>query len=529
MKRFFASAGALVLATAMLASCSAYKSPEKYITIPELSSITISQADLNKSMQEQIDEILDSRREENFVEIDEAAALGDQVNIDFEGKAADSSVTISDATLAGMKAEKQDLVLGSGSMIGKYTDKEGNVTEGFEDQIIGMKAGETKDITVIFPDSYDTTELRGVKVVFTITVHTVSRLTVDENCLVKVEYAFADPDAETEEDAETEGDETTADDETDDAASTPAAQSEDESDDSEEGADAEDGVTDDSLDEEEDTVKFDELFKDGSFEVDLAAEEDATKLFNKLFKVDDFRDDIMGLHLYDEVPVKVTIPEDVDDDFKAYAGREITINLTIDSATVLPEWNDEFVKEYTAESYTTVVAYEEALMKNVKSNAAYEAVMAAVVVDEYPESEFEKLYKQYVDSYLDQQVQSLAGVTLDELTASELDELIDDTTYERIRSAAAANALASVKERLVWEYLFEELDITLSNKEYEEKLKANYDDYVTNYMYAYYSYYGIIFADQDDMESYYGKDNLKLQYKFNKLMEVLPDKLTVTE
>lgn len=517
MKRFFASAGALVLATAMLASCSAYKSPEKYITVPELSSITISQADLNKSMQEQIDEILDNSREANFVEIDEAAALGDQVNIDFEGKAADSNVTISADTLKGMKAEKQDLVLGSGSMIGKYTDKEGNVTEGFEDQIIGMKAGETKDITVIFPDSYDTTELRGVKVVFTITVHTVSRLTVDENCLVKVEYAFADPDAKTEEDAETEGDAT------DDADSTPAAQSEDDADNNEEG------VTDDSLDEEEDTVKFDELFKDGSFEVDLAAEEDATKLFNKLFKVDDFRDDIMGLHLYEEVAVKVTIPEDVDDDFKAYAGREITINLTIDSATILPEWNDEFVKEYTSESYTTVAAYEEALMKDVKSNAAYEAVLAAVVVDEYPESEFEKLYKQYVDSYLDQQVRSLAGVTLDELTASELDELIDDATYESIRSSAAADALASVKERLVWEYLFEELDISLSNKEYEEKLKANYDDYVTNYMYAYYSYYGIIFADQDDMESYYGKDNLKLQYKFNKLMEVLPDKLTVTE
>ncbi len=523
MKRFFASAGALVLATAMLASCSAYKSPEKYITVPELSSITLSQADLNKSMQEQIDKILDRSREANFVEIDEAAALGDQVNIDYEGKAADSSVTISADTLKGMKAEKQDLVLGSGSMIGKYTDKEGNVTEGFEDQIIGMKAGETKDITVIFPDSYKTTELRGVKVVFTITVHTVSRLTVDENCLVKVEYAFADPDAKTEDDAETEGDAT------DDTASTPAAQSEDDTADGEEGAESEEGVTDDSLDEEEDTAKFDKLFKDGNFTVDLAAEEDATKLFNKLFKVDDFRDDITGLHLYEEVAVKVTIPEDVDDDFKAYAGREITINLTIDSATILPEWNDEFVKEYTSESYTTVAAYEEALMKDVKSNAAYEAVLAAVVVDEYPESEFEKLYKQYVDSYLDQKVQSLAGTTLDKLTASELDELIDDTTYKSIRSAAAADALASVKERLVWEYLFEELDITLSNKEYEEKLKANYDDYVTNYMYAYYSYYGIIFADQDDMESYYGKANLKLQYKFNKLMEVLPDKLTVTE
>lgn len=515
MKRFIASAGALVLATAMLASCSAYKNPENYITIPDLSSISISRADLNKTMKEQIDEIIENNREENYAEISEAAKNGDRVNIDYEGRSADPSVTLSETALAGMKAEKQDLILGSGSTIGDYSKDGELITEGFEDQIVGMKAGDTKEITVTFPDKYSSnTELQGKKVIFKITVHSVSRLTVDEECLLKVEYAFTDPSETVEEDKSEEESESTP--------STASSASDDKT--------SDDSVTDDSLeDDEEDTKKFTDLFEDGDFELDYAAEADDKAVFNKIFKIDDFREDFIGLHLYDEIEKKVTVPEDADDDFKAYAGKEISITFTVNSATVLPEWNDEFIKEYTSESYTTVAAYEEALMEDITNSAAYEAVVAAVTVDEVPQSEFDKLYKQYVDQSVDAQVQQLAGKTLDELTEAELDDLIDDTTMQSIRNSAASQALADVKERLIWEYLFEQLDITLSKDEYKTELEAGYEEYVAQYMYYYYSYYGIMFADAQDMEDYYGKEGLELQFKFNKLVKVLPEKITITE
>ena len=67
---------------------------------------------------------------------DRAAKDGDTANIDYEG-------FIDGKAFEGGKAENHDLVLGSHSFI-----------EGFEDQIVGMKIDEEKDIKVKFPEEY---------------------------------------------------------------------------------------------------------------------------------------------------------------------------------------------------------------------------------------------------------------------------------------------------------------------------------------------------------------------------------------
>ncbi len=528
MKRFIASGTALVLATAMLASCSAYKNPEKYITVPELSSITISQAKLDELLNEQIEEIRENNRVEDYKEVDDAAALGDQVSIDYTGRAADESVTLSEEALSGMKStEPADLILGSGSFVGAYTDSDGNeLTAGFEDQLIGHKASEEAfEITVTFPDDYSNSdELQGVKVIFTVTIHTVSRLTVDNSSLVSVDYTFTAPAEEDEENVEDEED---SDNETGDNTEASDTDLSAQSDEAEESDNSEDTSTspDVSLDDDEEESKsFSDLFKDSDFEIDLS-EEANDESFNDIFKIADFRDLFIGAHKYDEIEQKVTIPDDVADDYKDYAGKEITITFKVTSATVLPEWNDELVKDYTDETYTNTADYEAYLMKSIKSDQAYEAVSAAVTVNEYPKSETKKLYKQYVNNLLEQEL----GSSLDSLTASELKEKIDDATYESIYSSAATQSLAAVKERLIIEYLCNLLDITLSSKEYKEKLEETYQDYATNYMYYYYYYYGVMFADKDDLEAYYGKDSLELQFKTEKLLEILPDYLTVVD
>ena len=61
----------------------------------------------------------------------------------------------------GGKGENFDLELGSGSFV-----------PGFEDQVIGMKAGEEKDINITFPENY-TPELAGKPVVFHVKVNEV--------------------------------------------------------------------------------------------------------------------------------------------------------------------------------------------------------------------------------------------------------------------------------------------------------------------------------------------------------------------
>ena len=88
----------------------------------------------------------------------EAAAMGDQVMIDFEG-------FVDGEAFEGGKAEMYPLVLGSGTFI-----------PGFEEQLAGMKAGEERDITVTFPEAY-VEPLAGKKAVFRIKLPEITRYT----------------------------------------------------------------------------------------------------------------------------------------------------------------------------------------------------------------------------------------------------------------------------------------------------------------------------------------------------------------
>jgi len=85
-----------------------------------------------------------------------ALANGDVSNIDFEGF--DSGVAFE-----GGKGEKFDLTIGGGQFI-----------PGFEEKLIGMKIGETKDIEVSFPKEYQMETLAGKPVVFKVTLNSIS-------------------------------------------------------------------------------------------------------------------------------------------------------------------------------------------------------------------------------------------------------------------------------------------------------------------------------------------------------------------
>ena len=93
--------------------------------------------------------------------VDRPAQLGDTANIDFEGF--DNGVAFN-----GGKGEKHDLKLGSGSFV-----------PGFEEQIVGMSAGEEKDIDITFPEDYHA-ELAGKAVVFHVKVNAVTSTNVPE-------------------------------------------------------------------------------------------------------------------------------------------------------------------------------------------------------------------------------------------------------------------------------------------------------------------------------------------------------------
>ncbi len=88
---------------------------------------------------------------------DRAIEKGDTANIDYEGKYADTKEAFQGGTAQGY-----NLSIGSGQFI-----------EGFEDGLVGVKAGETVDLNLKFPDNYGTSDLAGKDVVFTVKVNSI--------------------------------------------------------------------------------------------------------------------------------------------------------------------------------------------------------------------------------------------------------------------------------------------------------------------------------------------------------------------
>ena len=110
--------------------------------------VKVVAADVNARLKEMAD------RNSRLVSVERAVKKGDTADIDFEGF--DNGVAFD-----GGKGENFDLEIGSGSFV-----------PGFEEQLIGMKAGEEKDIDITFPVNY-TPELAGKPVVFHVKVNEV--------------------------------------------------------------------------------------------------------------------------------------------------------------------------------------------------------------------------------------------------------------------------------------------------------------------------------------------------------------------
>jgi trigger factor len=112
----------------------------------------------------EVEEII-TRMRENFIEkteVKRAAKEGDEAVIDFTGKK-------DDVPFDGGAAKDFALKLGSGQFI-----------PGFEEGVIGHKAGETFDLKLTFPKDYHAKELAGADVVFTVTLHKVNELSLPE-------------------------------------------------------------------------------------------------------------------------------------------------------------------------------------------------------------------------------------------------------------------------------------------------------------------------------------------------------------
>ena len=110
--------------------------------------VKVTAADVKNELKTYID------RATRLVTVERKAKKGDTAVIDFEGFK-------DGVAFEGGKGENYNLALGSGTFV-----------PGFEEQVLGMKAGDEKDIDITFPENY-TPELAGAAVVFKVKVHEV--------------------------------------------------------------------------------------------------------------------------------------------------------------------------------------------------------------------------------------------------------------------------------------------------------------------------------------------------------------------
>lgn len=132
-------------------------------TLPKLNTLTAKKPEAKVSDEEINREIENSKNAHaRFVEEDKTAENGDFATIDFVGY-------VDDEKFEGGEAQDYRLELGSHTFI-----------DGFEDQILGMKKGEEKDVNVTFPENYHAENLKGKPAVFKVTLKKVEKKVLPE-------------------------------------------------------------------------------------------------------------------------------------------------------------------------------------------------------------------------------------------------------------------------------------------------------------------------------------------------------------
>lgn len=132
-------------------------------TLPSLENLGVKKAEVKVSDEEVERELqMTKQNHARYVEEDKEAENGDFATIDFVGY-------LNDEKFDGGEAEDYRLELGSHTFI-----------EGFEEQVVGMKKGEEKDLNVTFPANYPAENLAGKPVVFKVTLKKVEKKVLPE-------------------------------------------------------------------------------------------------------------------------------------------------------------------------------------------------------------------------------------------------------------------------------------------------------------------------------------------------------------
>ena len=199
--------------------------------------------------------------------------------------------------------------------------------------------------------------------------------------------------------------------------------------------------------------------------------------------IGNFEEQLIGHKPGEKVNVAVTFPEDygVEDLNGRLANFDVTINY-ICGEKIIPEWNDEFVSDYTGGSYTTTADYEKYLRdyytenkkaeaENNKSSEVLKNILDNAKVIKYSQEEVDEYYNDCVDYYTTL-ANTYYGCELGEFTQN-----MWGKTEEQFREEVAEAAYQYVVGNIALLAIAYDQGLSITEKEYEEQLKGLAEEY----------------------------------------------------
>lgn len=362
-----------------LASCgSAYDKPHKYLSLPELSTITVSNKEIDERLTEVTADILETLASEYYTPLvtqSERVKAGDRVHVSFYP---DSGQGLSEDLIATLSAKEDDKIY---VIPGSATSP-----EALESIVVDTKVGDILSTKITYhEEDTDIKELIGKTVTLTVKIHEIARLTVTDRQTVEVKFT-----------AKLANDETPL-----------------------------------------NTIL--PLLKGGSETVDLTDPKDS---FNTVFSPSELAKHLVGRRKYEKVAFSLTIPQDKAKEYGYDRAVTLDIEATVMKAVEAPsELTDSLVTEITGGAYTTAADYLDFCREKLKEDAAFGAVIkAATFQGTLPQKEYDALYTDNYNAALYAVVGDVGGYTEEQIAAmlseevrGKINEMARENTEEELR------------------------------------------------------------------------------------------------
>jgi len=240
--------------------------------------------------------------------------------------------------------------------------------------------------------------------------------------------------------------------------------------------------------------------------------------------ISDLNDQLIGLEVGKEYDLDVTFPEDYANE--EYAGKDAVFTVTVNyiyGDAIVPEWNDDFVNEYTSGEYSDTASYEAALKAELLASELEEQeteyannLLATIVnnctISSLPESKVNESYEQYYNAYVSQYtyMAQMYGFAYEDLLT--MYGLTDDD----IKSYAQAQAETEVKYIMVSMLIAEKEDLLITDDEYTTRATEIATKYSYENLEAFEAQYGKTYI----MESLIYDDVLNMLMEANTMVPV---------